>query len=47
VEIQAEMQAVPNILTKKRFQDALQKWQKRWDRRVCSQGDCFEGVGAE
>jgi hypothetical protein len=38
---------VLNTLTKKDFQDAFQKWQKRWDRCVRSQGDYFEGDGAE
>jgi hypothetical protein len=46
-ETQAETQTVLNTLTKKAFQDAFQKWQKRWDRCVCSQADYFEGDGAE
>ncbi|PNF28249.1 hypothetical protein B7P43_G06650 [Cryptotermes secundus] len=46
-EIQAETQTVLNTLTKKDFQDAFEKWQKRWDRCMCSQGDYFEGDGAE
>jgi hypothetical protein len=46
-DIQAETQTVLNTLTKKHFQDAFQKWQKRWDRCVRSQGDYFEGDGAE
>ncbi|PNF42428.1 hypothetical protein B7P43_G10554 [Cryptotermes secundus] len=46
-EIQAETQTVLNTLTKKDFQDAFEKWQKRWDRCMLSQGDYFEGVGAE
>jgi arsenate reductase-like glutaredoxin family protein len=46
-EIQAEMQTVLNTLTKKDFQDAFQKWQKCWDQCVRSQGDYFEGDGAE
>jgi hypothetical protein len=46
-EIQAETQTVPNTLTKKDFQDAFQKCHKRWDRYVRSQGDYFEGDGAE
>jgi hypothetical protein len=46
-EIQAETQIVLNTVTKKHFQDALQKWQKPWDWSVCSQGDYFEGDGAE
>jgi hypothetical protein len=33
-KIQAEMQTVLKTLTRKDFQDAFQKWQKRWDRRV-------------
>jgi hypothetical protein len=46
-EIQAEMQTVLNTPTKKHFQDAFQMWQKRWDRCVHSQGEYFEGDGAE
>ncbi|PNF25394.1 hypothetical protein B7P43_G09783 [Cryptotermes secundus] len=46
-EIQAETQTVLNTLTKKDFQDAFQKWQKRWDRCMRSQGDYFEGDGAD
>jgi hypothetical protein len=46
-EIQVEAQTVLNTLTKKYFQDAFQKWQKHWDRCMRSQGDYFEGDGAE
>ncbi|PNF23144.1 hypothetical protein B7P43_G06679 [Cryptotermes secundus] len=46
-EIQVETQTVLNTLTKKDFQDAFEKWQKRWDRCMRSQGDYFEGDGAE
>ncbi|PNF23921.1 hypothetical protein B7P43_G12846 [Cryptotermes secundus] len=46
-EIQAEMQTVLNTLTKKDFQDAFQKGQKRWDQCMHSQGIYFEGDGAE
>jgi hypothetical protein len=46
-EIQAESQTVLNILTKKDFQDAFKKWQKCGDRCMGSQGDYFEGDGAE
>ncbi|PNF42617.1 hypothetical protein B7P43_G01293 [Cryptotermes secundus] len=46
-EIQAETHTVLNTLTKKDFQDAFEKWQKRWDRCMRSQGDYFEGDGAE
>jgi hypothetical protein len=45
--IGAETQAVLNTLSKKDFQDAFQKWQNRWDQCVGSQGDYFEGDGAE
>jgi hypothetical protein len=41
--IQAEPQTVLNTLTKKDFGDAFQKW----DRCMRSQGDYFEGDGAE
>ncbi|PNF25826.1 hypothetical protein B7P43_G11746 [Cryptotermes secundus] len=46
-EIQVETQTVLNTLTKKDFQDAFEKWQKCWDRCMRSQGDYFEGDGAE
>jgi hypothetical protein len=35
-DIQAELQTILNTLTKKDFQDALQKWQNCWDRCVAS-----------
>jgi hypothetical protein len=38
---------VLNTLAKEHFQDALQKWQKCWDRYVCLQGDYFIDDGAE
>ncbi|PNF14013.1 hypothetical protein B7P43_G03567 [Cryptotermes secundus] len=46
-EIQAETQTVLNTLTKKDFQDAFEKWQKCWDWCMRSQGDYFDGDGAE
>ncbi|PNF35989.1 hypothetical protein B7P43_G02291 [Cryptotermes secundus] len=46
-EIQVETQTVLKTLTKKDFQDAFEKWQKRWDRCMRSQRDYFEGDGAE
>ncbi|PNF37365.1 hypothetical protein B7P43_G17725, partial [Cryptotermes secundus] len=46
-EIQEETQMVPNTLPKKDFKDASEKWQKRWDQCMRSQGDYFEGDGAE
>jgi hypothetical protein len=46
-EIQADTQMVLNTLRKIYFQDAFQKQQQCWDRRVGSQGDLFQGDGAE
>jgi hypothetical protein len=46
-EIQAVMQMVLYILTKKHFHDAFQILQKSWDWCVRSKGDYFEGDGAE
>jgi hypothetical protein len=46
-EIQADTQTVLDTLTKKHFQDAFQKRQKRWYRCVRSQGDYFNDNGAE
>jgi hypothetical protein len=40
---QTQTQTVLNTLTRKNFQDAFQKWQKRWERCVLSQGDYFQG----
>jgi hypothetical protein len=37
-EFKEEMQTVLSTLTMKHFQGAFQKQQKRWDRRVRSQG---------
>jgi hypothetical protein len=42
-EIQAETQTALKTLTKKDFQDAFQKWQKRWDRCARPQEGYFEG----
>jgi predicted transcriptional regulator YdeE len=46
-EIQVETQTVLNTVTKTHFKDAFQKWQKCWNRCMPSQGDNFEGDGAE
>jgi hypothetical protein len=35
----AELQSVPNALTEHDFQDALKKWQKRWERCIHMEGD--------
>jgi hypothetical protein len=37
-DIKAKTQTVLNILTKKHFHDAFQKWQKRWDRFALPRG---------
>jgi hypothetical protein len=40
--MEAESQAVPNTLTDHDFQDEFKKWQKRWERCIRAEGDCFE-----
>jgi hypothetical protein len=40
--IEAESQAGLNTLTEHDFQDALKKWQKRWERCIRAEGDYFE-----
>jgi hypothetical protein len=42
---EADSQVVLNILTEHDFQDAFKKWQKRWERCICAEGDYFEGDG--
>jgi hypothetical protein len=32
-----------NALREHGFQDAFKKWQKRWERCVRAEEDCFEG----
>lgn len=44
-EIQAETQKVLNTLTEKDFQEAFQKWRRRWDRCLHAGGNYFEGDG--
>ena len=44
-EIQAETQKVLNTLTEKDFQEAFQKWRRRWNRCLHSGGNYFEGDG--
>jgi hypothetical protein len=45
--IEAESQAVLNTLTLTLtpFQDALRKWQKRWELYIRAEGDYIEGDG--
>jgi hypothetical protein len=40
--IEAELLAVLNTLAEHDFQDAFKKWQKRWERCIRMEGDCFE-----
>jgi hypothetical protein len=45
--IEAESQAVLNVLTEHDFQNALKKWQKSWERCICAEGNYFEGDGGQ
>jgi hypothetical protein len=40
--IEAELEAVLNTLTEHDFRDAFKKWQKRWERCICAEGNYFE-----
>jgi len=44
-EIQAESQRVLDTLIEKSFQEAFQKWRRRWDRCLHAGGNYFEGDG--
>jgi hypothetical protein len=44
-EIQAESQRVLDTLTEKDFQEAFQKWRRRWNRCLHAGGNYFEGDG--
>jgi len=46
-DIQAETQKVLDTLTEKNFQDAFQKWRRRWDRCLHAGGNYFEGDGSQ
>jgi hypothetical protein len=46
-EIQLESQNVLGTLREQDFQHAFQQWQRRWDRCVAAQGDCFEEDAAQ
>jgi hypothetical protein len=43
--IEAELQAVLNILTEHDFQDGFKKWQKRWEWYIQVGGNFFKGRG--
>jgi hypothetical protein len=45
--IEAELQAVLNILTEHNFQDAFKRWQKCWEQRICVERDYFEARTSE
>jgi len=45
IEIQAETQKVLDTLTEKDFQEAFQKWRRRWDWCLHARGNYFEGDG--
>jgi hypothetical protein len=44
--VEAGSQGVLNTLTEHDFQDAFQKWQKRWERCIRAE-DYFEGDGGQ
>jgi hypothetical protein len=44
-EIQAESQRVLDTLTEKDFQEAFQKWRRRWDRCLHAGWNYFESDG--
>jgi hypothetical protein len=44
-EIQADLPRVLDILTEKYFQEAFQKWKRRWDQCLHAGGNYFMGDG--
>jgi hypothetical protein len=44
-EIQAESQRVLDTPREKDFQEAFQKWRRRWDWCLHAEGNYFEGEG--
>jgi hypothetical protein len=44
-EIQPESRTVLDTLIEKDFQEAFQKWRRRWDRCLHAGGNYFEGDG--
>jgi hypothetical protein len=45
--IEAESQAVLNILTEHYFQDAFKIWQKCWKRCICAEGNYLNDDGGQ
>jgi hypothetical protein len=46
-DIQAELQLVLDTLTEKDFQEAFQKWRRRWDQCLHEGGNYYEGDGSK
>jgi hypothetical protein len=44
-EIQTESPRVFDTVTEKDFQEAFQKWRRRWDRCLHAEGNYLEGDG--
>jgi hypothetical protein len=47
VTIEAESQAMLNILTENNFQDVFTKWQKHWEWCIRTEGDYFKDDGSQ
>jgi hypothetical protein len=45
-EIQENAIRELRAITENAFQEAFQQWKKRWERRIASRGDYFEGDSA-
>jgi hypothetical protein len=46
-DIQRESQAVLDSIKENNFHGAFEAWKRRWDRRMRSKGDNFEGDGSQ
>jgi hypothetical protein len=45
--IEAEAQAVLSTLTEHNVEVAFNKWQKRWERCICAEGNYFGSDGGQ
>jgi hypothetical protein len=45
--LEAELQAVLRTFTEQAFQDALEKWQKRWEYCIQAEEEYFESDGGQ